>query len=110
KVDGLDVSSLWLGKARESPRKEFLHYTSRGELQGIRQGSWKLLVKNPRARKNKNSPANADQVLLFDLSKDLGEQNDLAGQHPDVVNELRQRMELLDKEITTNARAPWTKG
>ena len=110
KVDGLDVSSLWLGKAKESPRKEFLHYTSRGDLQGIRQGSWKLLVKNPRARKNKNAPANAAQVLLFDLSKDLGEQNNLAGQHPDVVKKLRQRMEALDKEITSNARAPWTKG
>ena len=110
KVDGLDVSSLWLGKAKESPRKEFLHYTSRGDLQGIRQGSWKLLVKNPRARKNKNAPANAAQVLLFDLSKDLGEQNNLAAQHPDVVKKLRQRMEALDKEITSNARAPWTKG
>ena len=112
KVDGLDVSSLWMGKAKESPRKEFLHYTSRGDLQGIRQGSWKLLVKTQRGRRNQNrsAPANSGQILLFDLSKDLGEQNNLADQHPDLVKKLRQRMEALDKEITTNARAPWTQG
>ncbi len=112
KVDGLDVSSLWMGKTKESPRKEFLHYTSRGDLQGIRQGSWKLLVKNQRGRRNqnRNAPTNSGQVLLFDLSKDLGEQNNLADQHPDLVKKLRQRMEALDKEITANARAPWTQG
>ena len=112
KVDGLDVSSLWMGKTKESPRKEFLHYTSRGDLQGIRQGSWKLLVKNQRGRRNqnRNAPTNSGQVLLFDLSKDLGEQNNLADQHPDLVKKLRQRMEALDKEITANARVPWTQG
>ena len=112
KVDGLDVSSLWMGKTKESPRKEFLHYTSRGDLQGIRQGSWKLLVKNQRGRRNqnRNAPTNSGQILLFDLSKDLGEQNNLADQHPDLVKKLRQRMEALDKEITANARAPWTQG
>ncbi|MEC9056316.1 MAG: sulfatase-like hydrolase/transferase, partial [Verrucomicrobiota bacterium] len=112
KVDGLDVSSLWMGKTKESPRKEFLHYTSRGDLQGIRQGSWKLLVKNQRGRRNqnRNAPKNSGQVLLFDLSKDLGEQNNLADQHPDLVKKLRQRMEALDKEITANARTPWTQG
>ena len=101
-----------MGKTKESPRKEFLHYTSRGDLQGIRQGSWKLLVKNQRGRRNqnRNAPTNSGQVLLFDLSKDLGEQNNLADQHPDLVKKLRQRMEALDKEITANARAPWTQG
>ena len=29
--------------------------------------------------------------------------------NPDVVTELRSRMEELDKEITQNARAPWIK-
>ena len=38
----------------ESPREEFVHYTSRGELEGLRQGNWKLLVKKPRPNRNKN--------------------------------------------------------
>ena len=110
KIDGLDVSALWMNKAQKSPRKEFLHYTSRGELQGIRQGKWKLLVKGPGGRrgKGKNSPKNTGQVFLFDLEEDMGEQNNLAGQHLEIVEGLKKRMATLDKEIASNARAPWS--
>jgi arylsulfatase A-like enzyme len=97
-IDGVDASGLWKATASKPPRNEFLHYTARGALEGIRKGDWKLLVKKP------------GQFLLFDLSKDLGEQNNLADSHPEVVQELRTRMEKLDAEITQNARAPWIKG
>ena len=106
KIDGLDVSALWKG-ASESPRKEFLHYTSRGELEGIRSGDMKLLVKKVRHRKRPSvAPPN---YMLFDLGKDLGEQSNLAEAKPEVVKELQARMTALDAEITENARAPWTK-
>ena len=111
KIDGLDASGLWTGTTSESPRDEFIHYTSNGKLEGIRKGNWKLLVKKPRVRRNQNRPAPAkpDQVFLFDLAKDIGEQNNLAEQHADVVAKLRERMLELDKEITENARSPWIK-
>ena len=104
KIDGLDVSGLWKGTEKKSPREEFLHYTSRGDLEGLRSGNWKLLVKKPR-RNNNRSP----QVFLFDLGKDVGEQNNLAEAKPKVVKKLQARMEALDVEITKNARPPWTK-
>ena len=110
-IDGTDVSKLWLGKTEESPRKEFVHYTSRGDLEGIRQGNWKLLIKRPRGRRNQNSAnTRPPQVLLFDLSEDVGEQNNLAESKPEIVERLKTRMEELDAEITKNARAPWIKG
>ncbi len=96
----------------ESPRTEFIHYTSQGNLEGIRQGNWKLLVKKPRASRNQKSAtaaARPPQILLFDLSKDVGEQNNVAEENPQIVSQLRARMEELDAEITTSARAPWTK-
>jgi arylsulfatase A len=102
KIDGVDASGLWKGTTVKSPRTEFLHYTSRGDLEGIRRGNWKLLVKKQRRSK-------AQEYLLFDLSKDLGEQNNLAEAQPEVVEELHARMTELDAEITSNARAPWTK-
>ena len=112
KIDGLDVSGLWLGKVKKSPRNEFIHYTSRGDLEGIRHENWKLLVKKSRPRRNRK-PAQATkkppQIFLFDLSKDLGEQNNLATDHPEIVGKLQKRMEMLDSEITANARAPWFK-
>ena len=104
KIDGLDVSGLWKGTAIKSPREEFLHYTSRGTIEGLRSGNWKLLVKKPR----RNNAAKA-QVLLFDLSKDVGEKNNLTEAKPDIVKKLRARMDSLDAEITENARRAWFK-
>ena len=104
KIDGMDVSGLWKGTIKKSPRKEFLHYTSRGEIEGLRSGNWKLLVK--RARRNNNKPP---QLHLFDLSKDVGEKNNLAQAKPEMVRELQERMKALDAEITKNARKPWFK-
>ena len=109
RIDGMDVSGLWLGTAERSPREEFVHYTSRGEVEGIRQGKWKLLVKKPRAPRDKTQTPKPPQILLFDLSEDIGEQNNLAEEHPEIVNRLRERMEELDADITANARAPWMK-
>ena len=107
KIDGLDASALLTGKAK-SPRQEFLYYTSRGEIQGLRQGKWKLLVKKPRnARKNRK--ATVPEVLLFNLIADMGEKNNLAKANPALVQKLTNRMDELDAEITRNARAPWHK-
>lgn len=109
KIDGMDVSDLWMGKSDTSPRNEFLYYTSRGAIEGLRQGSWKLLIK--RARENRRNPDRTPppQTFLFDLSSDLGEQTNLAPDRPDMVEKLTARMEELDAEITENARTPWFK-
>ena len=115
KIDGMDVSGLWKGISKQSPRKEFLYYTSRGAIEGIRRDNWKLIVKKPRTR-NARKPINTRQtnieppkVFLFNLAMDIGEQTNLAEVKPGVVNRLRTRMEALDKEITKNSRKPWVK-
>ncbi len=115
KIDGMDVSGLWKGTSKQSPRKEFLYYTSRGAIEGIRRDNWKLIVKKPRTR-NARKPINTRQtnieppkVFLFNLAMDIGEQTNLAEVKPGVVNRLRARMEALDKEITKNSRKPWVK-
>jgi arylsulfatase A-like enzyme len=116
KIDGMDVSELWLGKANKSPREEFVYYTSQGEVEGIRQGKWKLLVKKPAApRQQQNNQLNAKpktqepEILLFDLESDIGEKNNQANVYVELVGLLRARMEELDAEVTQNARAPWLK-
>ena len=109
KIDGMDVSGLITGSVDGPVRDEFVHYTSRGDLEGIRKGKWKLLVK--KGRRRKGQPAQQQpQVMLFDLSQDIGEQNNLASAKPEVVKQLRERMVELDAEIGKNARAPWVKG
>lgn len=119
KIDGIDASGLWRGTAKKSPREEFVYYTQRGAVEGLRQGNWKLLVKKPEAqaqpqKQKKTNPKTGQKkaeatVLLFDLAKDLGERDNLAAAHPEIVNRLRTRMEELDAEIAQNARATWVK-
>ncbi|XZE32426.1 sulfatase family protein [Pirellulaceae bacterium SH501] len=117
KIDGMDVSRLWLGTDTQSPRDEFVYYTAQGEVEGIRQGNWKLLVKKPatpnqqQAKQNPTSDKKTaePQVLLFDLANDLGEQSNQAKTNPDIIKKLRARLVEIDTEITQNARAPWVK-
>ena len=101
KVDGVDATNLLTGKG-SPPRSDFVHYTSRGEVEGIRLGKWKLLIKKKRGK-----AAGTEEVLLFDLKKDLGEKNNLASQKPKIVEKLKSRMLFVDNEITQNARPPW---
>jgi len=95
KIDGMDISEI-LTKDAKSPRHEFIHYSSQGELEGLRQDDWKLLL-----RRTKDKKA---QPELYDLSKDISESNNLAASHPEKVATLRKRMTELDAEITNNAR------
>ncbi len=109
RIDGVDISGLFTGDLLLSPRKEFIHYTSRGDLEGIRQGPWKLLIKKPRQQRN-NKPTNQlkpPQILLFNLKEDIGETTNLADKHPEIVDRLSARMSVLDDEISENARSPW---
>lgn len=52
---------------------------------GVRKGNWKAIklnyAKNPEA-----------EMLLFDLSNDIHEDNNIAAQHPEIVEELEQLM------------------
>ena len=56
------------------------HYHGSGWTPGgaIRKGDWKLI-----------EFWEYDDVELYDLSKDIGEQNDLSKQHPEKVRELQ---------------------
>jgi arylsulfatase A-like enzyme len=96
KIDGMDVSALLTTDA-ESPRTEFLYYTSQGTPGGIRKDDWKLLM----ALENNSTP------LLFNLAEDLSETTNLAEKHPQKVAALTALLESRDAEITSNAREPW---
>jgi arylsulfatase A len=109
-IDGLDISCLLSDPTSKTPRNEFLYYSNKGNLDGIRQGNWKLLRR--KAPRNKGTPKDTAtsefNILLFDLSTDFGEKHNLADKNPDLVKALLKRMEELDAELEKNARAPWT--
>ena len=73
KIDGKDALDVLLGKKNAKSPHEIIYY----EDMGVRRGDWKL-VRNGRDAK----------LELYDLSKDLGERNNLADQHPELTQEL----------------------
>jgi uncharacterized sulfatase len=83
-LDGLSIAPALLGRAGEQQQHEYLYWAfyERGGAQAARKGKWKA-VQQPY-----HSP-----VRLYDLSRDLGEERDLAAQEPAVIAELTAAMQ-----------------
>lgn len=73
--DGISFLPTLLGEGEQKTHK-YLNWEFRQQI-AVREGTWKLF------RKNLKSP-----VELYDLAKDLGELNNVASDHPDVVARL----------------------
>lgn len=74
-LDGVNLLPYFTGKTNRTPH-EFLFWRA-GQARAVRKGNWKLLEFGD------------GFTRLFDLSKDIGETQDLAGKFPDVVRDLR---------------------
>lgn len=75
-LDGEDISDIWLQGPRKRKTTLFWRASTnpKGEV-ALRQDKWKFF-------KNEEAP------LLYDMSNDEGEMNNLAGQHPEIVKKL----------------------
>lgn len=88
-----DLSGTLL-RNQPSPRNQWLYA---GGALAFRSGKFKIHLStkdrssNPDTRK-REPVAKHDPPLLFDLSKDVGEQNNIAAQHPDIVERLLAEM------------------
>jgi arylsulfatase A-like enzyme len=76
-IDGISLVPALLGK-EQTKQHEFLYWEfhERGFTQAVRMGDWKAV----------RSGGHAEAPLeLYDLSKDLGEKNNLAAAHPEIL-------------------------
>ena len=75
-TDGLCMVPTLLGKDSRQKQHEFLYWEfhGRGSKQAVRMGRWKLIRFGA-----------AGKLELYDLETDLGETNNVADEHPDVV-------------------------
>ena len=84
KLDGVNLLPYVIGKISGPPHENICWRAQGAAGWAIRQGDWKLLyqarAKNPK-------------LELFDLNSDIGETNDLAGDRPEKVRELRAAWE-----------------
>jgi arylsulfatase A-like enzyme len=126
-IDGRDAWPVIHGDAgTRSPHEAYFFYWNR-ELQAVRSGKWKLHF--PHDYSSLTGPPGRDGtgagyttaktgLALYDLEADVGEKNNVAEQHPDVVKRLtaladREREELgesLTKQQGKGVRQPGTVG
>jgi uncharacterized sulfatase len=77
-LDGLSFVNALLGNEQQSHDHLFWRYDKKVAL---RQGKWKAVQVDPKKA-----------IELYDLENDLGEENDLAMDHPEVVKRLARLM------------------
>jgi len=81
-LDGLSFAPTLLGQADRQARHEYLYWEAAGTKQDIvqqavRWGNWKAI-------KNRGTA----EFELYDLSKDIGEEHNVAEQHPEVLKKI----------------------
>ncbi len=85
RIDGISYLPTILGQDAKQRQHDYLYWEfyERGGKRAARMGKWKAIQRN--LNNNANPP-----ILLYDLHKDIAEQNNVADQHPDIVAKARQ--------------------
>jgi len=98
-IDGRDITSILLGQSKDSAREAHYYFASY-DLQAVRQGRWKLaLVPQPESNNVKKGQKVPAGLRLYDLDAEIGEQTDVAAQHPEVVAKLKALADKMAAEI-----------
>jgi arylsulfatase A-like enzyme len=91
-LDGIDLEPILAGRQGEQVRTLVWRIDRIERKQkALRHGKWKLVVDGPH-----------DVVrheLLFDLENDISERNNVAYEHPDVLADLRQRLDAWEADV-----------
>lgn len=87
-IDGKDVRPLiFAAPGAKSPHEAFFYY-HRANLQAVRCGDWKLHLPRRQPVRGKKGQPRQVPPQLYNLKQDVGEKNNVAGQHPEVVERL----------------------
>ena len=98
-IDGIDQTALLFGET-EAGRESFVYDHVIGQGVGIRLGKWKLLLpgREPAEEHRFLMDFGTNGLELYDLDNDIGEKNNVAADHPEVVSRLRQRLNAFREE------------
>ena len=85
--DSFNVLPALLGEKLDKPCRD--HLVEHGNVLAIRKGPWKLIPANPSvAAGKKNKKRDTSEAQLYNLTEDIGETNNVAAAHPDLVKEM----------------------
>jgi arylsulfatase len=103
-IDGISFAATLLGRPEEQAKHEFLYweFPGYGGQQAVRMGPWKGIRQNMLRRDNPDPL----KIELYNLEDDIGEANDVAAAHPDVVAKIRSIMKEEHTPSTLFPMAP----
>ncbi|MEM1227450.1 MAG: sulfatase-like hydrolase/transferase [Planctomycetota bacterium] len=92
--DGKSIAALLKDADAKTPHDHFFWLLGQGKQPqwAIQRGDWKLLA-NAKDNTDRRSMPKVDRLFLANLQDDLGEQRNLAAEHPEIVQELRRLAE-----------------
>lgn len=98
-IDGKDILPVLKGTGK---RPEETFFFGSAVTQACRKGPWKL-VRYVRHLEKESKVA--PDIRLYNLDEDIGEQHNLADEHPEIVRELLKEIEAHDRDITAKLGA-----
>ncbi|MCK6495479.1 sulfatase [bacterium] len=93
-LDGEDIRGILLGNGHRASQNFFFFH--RENLQAYRSGDWKL--KRASVEKTVNEP-DLLPTMLFHISDDISEKNNLADKFPDRVKQMEQEMQAFKASL-----------
>lgn len=104
-LDGHDIRPLLFGEPGAKSPHEAFYYYHRGNLQAVRAGKWKFRVARSEPVRGKPNQPRQFPAALYDLENDIGEQSNVAAEHPEVVARLMELAERCREDLGDGARA-----
>ena len=109
-IDGKDIFPLMAGEAGARTPHEAFFFHRGMRLEAVRGGKWKLhLSRTVRPRRKKGQPkpeARKTPPQLYDLRADISEKNNVADQHPEVVQRLTALAGTFTEDLAKTRREP----
>ena len=100
-IDGMNVWKVLTGESEKSPQEAYFYYYRVNELHGVRYGQWKLYFPHTYRTMNGQEPGkdglpgeyrmvNLEKIELYDLENDESETKNVADEHPEVVEKIKE--------------------
>ncbi len=83
-IDGISLAPTLLGGQQEPREYLYREFPGYGGQQTIRVGDWKAVRQGMKRGKL--------EIELYNIAQDVGEKNNVADEHPEIVKQLAQRM------------------
>ena len=97
-IDGKNIWPIFSGQAKGHPRDAFFYYQM-DQLQAVRSGDWKLFLAMDSKKRNWGKPEGKKELALYNLARDIHEDNNVAAGHPEIVRRLISHAKAAREEL-----------